>query len=448
MLLRPYPKYLVSGAAGAPQLPNHWLSKRLRYISRINPSKSEISLQPDAPVSFIPMEAVGEYGGLQLATEKPLDEIGSGYTYFADNDVIVAKITPCFENGKGALARDLINGVAFGTTELHVIRAGDELEPRFLFYISISSHFRDIGESEMYGAGGQKRIADTFIKDFRAGFPPLPEQQAICEFLDRETARIDALVDKKRGLLDLLEERRLAVVTHAVTKGLNPNARMKESGIDWLGQIPANWEVLPLTRVVRRFVDYRGATPTKLDDGIPLVTATQIKNGRIDHSLDPVFISEEEYASRMTRGFPEKGDVLVTTEAPLGETAQIEDERVAPGQRIILMKPDLGKVTKDYLFIHFRSDVGRTELLSRASGSTASGIRADRLRATKVLVPPLQEQKTITSHIAKATSYMPAIVAAIGMQIAKLQEYRSALITDAVTGKIDVRGLAESEVAA
>ena len=139
---------------------------------------------------------------------------------------------------------------------------------------------------------------------------------------------------------------------------------MKDSGISWLGQIPAHWQVLPLTRVVRQFVDYRGATPTKLEDGVPLITATQIKNGRIDHSLDPVFISEEEYGSRMTRGFPEKGDVLVTTEAPLGETAQIEDERVAPGQRIILMKPDLGKVTKDYLFTHFRSNIGRTELLS------------------------------------------------------------------------------------
>src|SRR5262249_41220934 len=168
-------------------------------------------------------------------------------------------------------------------------------------------------------------------------------------------------------------------------------------------------------------------------DGIPLITATQIKDGRIDHSLDPVFISEEEYESRMTRGFPEKGDVLVTTEAPLGETAQIEDERVAPGQRIILMKPDLRKITKEYLFNYFRSDVGRTELLSRASGSTASGIRADRLRASKVFVPPLHEENTITAHIAKATNYLSPVGAVIATQIARLQEYRSALISNAVT---------------
>jgi type I restriction enzyme S subunit len=447
MLTHRYPKYQASGATGAPELPTHWRSKRLRYLSRVNPSKSEIILKPDASVSFIPMEAVGEYGGLQLDSERLLNEVASGYTYFADRDVVVAKITPCFENGKGALAKDLTNGVAFGTTELHVIRAGDELDARFLFYISISEHFRKIGESEMYGAGGQKRIADTFIKDFYAALPPLTEQQTICGFLDDETARIDALIDRKRRLLELLEEKRLAVITHTITRGVSSGVPMKDSGIDWFGQIPAHWEILPLTRVVRQFVDYRGSTPTKVEEGIPLVTATQIKNGRIDHSLDPVFISEEEYESRMTRGFPEKGDVLVTTEAPLGETAQIEDERVAPGQRIILMKPDLGKVTKDYLFTYFRSDVGRTELLSRASGSTASGIRADRLRASKVFVPPLQEQNAITAHVAKATNYLSPVGAVIASQIARLREYRSALITNAVTGKIDVRELADEAAA-
>src|SRR5258706_6390945 len=137
MLMRPYPKYQASEASGISQLPSHWCSKPLRYVSRMNPSKSEIDLDPDATVSFVPMEAVGEYGGLQLQTEKALDEIGTGYTYFANGDVVIAKITPCFENGKGALAQGLTNGVAFGTTELHIIRAGDELDPRFLFFITI-----------------------------------------------------------------------------------------------------------------------------------------------------------------------------------------------------------------------------------------------------------------------------------------------------------------------
>jgi type I restriction enzyme S subunit len=394
------------------------------------------------------MDAVGEYGGLAITEEKPIDEVENGYTYFADGDVVIAKITPCFENGKGALAANLTNGIAFGTTELHVVRVISEIEPRFLFYISISDHLRRIGESEMYGAGGQKRIPESFIKNFRLGLPPRDEQIAIIDYLDRETARIDKIIAKKQRLVSLLDENRIAIITHAVTQGLDTSVPTKDSGIEWFGSIPAHWQVLPLIRVVRKFVDYRGATPTKVDSGVPLITASQIKNGQIDHSLDPVFISEEEYAERMTRGFPEKGDVLVTTEAPLGEAAQIDDERVAPGQRIIMLKPDLAKVTKDYLFAHFRSDVGRTELLSRASGSTASGIRADRLKGSMVLVPPIPEQISITEHISNAINHLSPVTKANEGQINKLREYRSALITNAVTGAFDVRNFERKEAAA
>jgi type I restriction enzyme S subunit len=301
----------------------------------------------------------------------------------------------------------------------------------------------------MYGAGGQKRIPESFLKNFRVAIPSSPEQVTICDFLDRETLWIDEIERKKRVILDHLEERRLAIITRAVTRGLNPAVKMKTGGPEWLGEYPEHWRVLPLVRVVKQFVDYRGATPTKTESGVPLITATQIKHGRINHDLDPVFISEEEYAERMTRGFPETGDVLVTTEAPLGETAQIgDDPRVAPGQRIILMKADPGLITNDFLFAHFRSDVGRTELLCRASGSTASGIRADRLKGSKVLVPPLPEQNDIVAHIKSAAQSLEPIRAAVEKQIAVLREYRSALITNAVTGQIDVRSYERREAAA
>ena len=190
----PYPYYLSDG------IPAGWQKKRLRFALTMNPSKGEIRLEDSDLVSFVPMDAVGEYGGIRLDDEKELAEIGSGYTYFCDDDVVVAKITPCFENGKGALAKGLTNKTAFGTTELHVLRADPgQLEPKFLFYLTISDVFRKLGESEMYGAGGQKRAPEKFFKDFRAGLPPLEEQQAIARFLDFKTAQIDALIAKKRA---------------------------------------------------------------------------------------------------------------------------------------------------------------------------------------------------------------------------------------------------------
>ena len=130
------------------------------------------------------MEAVGEYGGLDLALTKELSDVGDGYTYFSDGDVVVAKITPCFENGKGSLAGGLVNGIAFGTTELHVMRCRPELDKRFAFYLTLTDSFRRLGEAEMYGAGGQKRVPESFITNLKHPIPPLPEQRAIAAFLD------------------------------------------------------------------------------------------------------------------------------------------------------------------------------------------------------------------------------------------------------------------------
>lgn len=206
-----------SGVEWLGDVPAHWDVKRMRFSLTTNPSKNEIDLEEDDLVSFIPMEAVGEYGGLTLETEKEVSEIGSGYTYFKDEDVVVAKITPCFENGKGAIAKGLKNQTAFGTTELHVLRVSKELNPDFLFQITISYPFRKIGESEMYGAGGQKRVPETFIKDFKIGFPPLAEQLQIVEYIKLKNDYFERQFRAVSDVITKLIEYRTALITNAVT---------------------------------------------------------------------------------------------------------------------------------------------------------------------------------------------------------------------------------------
>lgn len=213
-----YPAYKPSGVEWLGEIPAHWQAKRLRFVGKVNPVKSEVAhLLPDTEVSFVPMEAVSEYGGLNLDQTKRIEDVYQGYTYFRDGDVVIAKITPCFENGKGSIATGLTNGVGFGTTELHVVRPLPEIDRQFFFYISISVAFRQLGEAEMYGAGGQKRVPDSFIRDYRCPVPPLEEQQRIAAFLDRETVRIDALVMKVRDSIDMLREYRTALISAAVT---------------------------------------------------------------------------------------------------------------------------------------------------------------------------------------------------------------------------------------
>jgi type I restriction enzyme S subunit len=185
----------------------------------LNPTKSEVAeLDPNTLVSFLPMDSIGDDGTLTLDKERPVAELLSGYTYFRDGDVTIAKITPCYENGKGAVMRCLTNGIGFGTTELIVVRPKpDEVTGTYLHYVFMSSEFRRLGEAEMYGAGGQKRVPDSFVEDFATGFPPLDEQARIAAFLDRETAKIDALMAEQERLIELLKEKRQAVISAAVT---------------------------------------------------------------------------------------------------------------------------------------------------------------------------------------------------------------------------------------
>src|SRR5260221_3260962 len=144
-----YTSYKSTGLAWLKEMPKHWSIKRLRYAVSF-PTKAEIrGISEDTMVSFVPMEAVGEFGGLALDQSRLIADVLNGYTYFRDDDVLVAKITPCFENGKGALAEGLEDSIGFGTTELHVLRAGSELVPRFLFYLTLDEHFRKLGTAEM-----------------------------------------------------------------------------------------------------------------------------------------------------------------------------------------------------------------------------------------------------------------------------------------------------------
>jgi len=437
---QPYPTCKDSGVEWLGEIPYHWQVKRVRYACETNPRKSEIGYLPsDTEVSFLPMESIGEDGTLVLSETRTVDQVWQGYTYFQDGDVAVAKITPCFENGKGALFDGLVNGIGFGTTELHVLRARDGVDPRFIFYLTRSHPFRQIGTAMMYGAAGQQRVPEDFIEDFTVGFPPLSEQRAIDTFLDRQTAKIDALVTKQERLIKLLQEKRAALISHAVTKGLDPDVEMKDSGIPWLGEIPAHWRLLQLRRVIEKFVDYRGKTPEKVQDGIPLITARNIENGAINFDLSQEFIREEDYDSWMVRGLPEVGDVLITTEAPLGESAQIVDARIALAQRIILLKADKERITNNYLKYHFAANSGQGELWSRATGSTAIGIKAYHLRAILVTVPPIEEQENIAAHLDRETARLDTLITKIQKMIERLEEYRTALISAAVTGKMDVR---------
>lgn len=438
---RPYPAYQPTNIDWLGNIPTHW---RVSYLG------FECSVK-------------ARLGWKGLKAEEYIDE---GYVFLAtpnikDNEidfVNVNRITKerydespeiMLEEGDVLVTKD---GSTTGTTNIirylpepatvnssiAVLRRKENLFSHYLYYFFTSPYTQNV-INRVRGGMGVPHLFQADLRKFNILLPPKIEQQQIVAFLDRETAKIDQLIAKQQQLIELLKEKRQAVISHAVTKGLNPDVKMKASGVEWLGDVPEHWVVSGFKKYLESIVDYRGKTPTKVDDGIFLVTARNIKNGRIDYTCSQEYVLEDEYASIMSRGLPAIGEVLFTTEAPLGEVAQIDNTEIALAQRIIKFCGKKDTLQNDYLSFYMSSLQFQAGLNIYATGSTALGIKADRLGYLKHLIPPLDEQSKIVSHIKDKNEKFDALMMKAERQIELLRERRAALISAAVTGKIDVR---------
>lgn len=336
------------------------------------------------------------------------------------DDVVVTKDSETAEDiGIAAYVkssdRDLVCGY-----HLAILRPNrTRIHGRFLYWSLVSRHLRD---QFAVSATGVTRfgLRSESIASVRVALCSLEKQVAIAEFLDTETARVDALIAKKHRLEDAIMARVLTSIESVI----------------WAPR----YNCVPLRRVCH-FIDYRGATPSKSDSGVPLITASHIRDGWLDLRNNPQWVDESTYKEWMRRGWPAVGDVLLTTEAPLGNVAQITESRVALAQRVILLKPNESAVLADFLALALRAPTFRNVLSAHATGSTALGIKADRLKALNVPVPPLGVQLAHVSEIMRQESAANRARNALMAQIALLRERKQALITAAVTGEMDVPGV-------
>ena len=411
----------------AAKLPEGWADRRLRFDARLNPVKSEISLHDDDEVSFVPMDAVGELGGLRLDEIRTVDDVYTGYTYFCDDDVVVAKITPCFENGKGAYATGLHNGVAFGTTELHVIRANPNLDARFLFYVTMADDFRSYGSAEMLGAGGQKRVPERFVKDWQTPLPAIDIQRRIAGFLDEKLAQIDGLIARKQALLERLAEKRQAIITQAVTKGLNPAAPMKDSGIEWFGNIPAHWQM----RRLNSFCDFQSGKAH--EPFIDPEGAFVCVNARFISTNGE---AEKRCTENLSPATP--GDILmVMSDLPNGRALArtfLADDRdaYAVNQRVCRIRPHRGDPR------YFSYQLNRNpQLMRHDDGNEQTHLPNAAFKQLLLLEPPADEQQQIVTYLGDTLDKLDGLKRRVDASVNRLAEYRSALITSAVTGQIE-----------
>ena len=417
---------------------SHWPTTRLRYIADLNPAvRQELLKTPETEVSFLPMEAIGEDGSLSLERTRPVSEVRNGYSYFEDGDVAFAKVTPCFENGKGALMSGLIGAAGFGTTELTVLRPKQGTAPQFLHYVVQSSLFRLLGAAAMTGAGGLKRVPDEFTRDFTTPWPSLVEQTRIANFLDEQTARIDALIAEKERLVEVLHE--LMVSRLAFEMGGGANASIK-THYEWYPAIPLAWKVIPFKYAVR-FVEGPGILAQDFrDEGVPLLRVSSLRGAlaTLDgcNYLDPVKVAKVWSHFRVKRG-----DLLISASATMGTVSLVTEdaEGAVPYTGIIILRPDESIAIRDFVRSFVISDQFMRQIDSMKAGATIQHFGPTHLNRVVMAVPEsVAEQVVVAARLERWREAYEKSVASITAHVLSLREYRSSMISAAVTGQLDI----------
>jgi type I restriction enzyme S subunit len=221
--INPNVKIKPGGVEWLGDIPENWTVFQLKRIAKFNPSKSELSSSIVMPniVVFLPMEAVSVDGKINCKENRKVSEIWNGFTYFKKGDVVVAKITPCFENGKGAHLDFLATNFGFGTTEFIVIRPSEKIYGGFLYFITMTSRFRKNGEEAMTGAAGQKRVPTDFMKNYIVALPNIEEQLEILNFIKQKNIEIDRTIKKTKTEIELIQEYRTRLISDVVTGKLD-----------------------------------------------------------------------------------------------------------------------------------------------------------------------------------------------------------------------------------
>jgi len=272
-------------------------------------------------------------------------------------------------------------------------------------------------------------------------FPPVSEQFCIAAFLDHETARIDALIEEQQRLIELLKEKRQAVISHAVTKGLDPTVPLKDSGVEWLGEVPAHWVVAGL-KWYWSVTDCKHITAEFVDEGIPLASIREVQSRYV--ALDNAKQTTEVFYRQLIEGGRElvAGDLIFSRNATVGQVAQVANWHppFAMGQDVCVLKKQYEWLSSDYLQAVLRSPVVMVQLDNLMIGSTFKRVNVEDIRGIIVPMPPQGEQKIIAEYLIEKTEMFNSMLGEAQNTIALLQERRSALISAAVTGKIDVRG--------
>lgn len=444
--MKRYPEYKDSGAKWVEEVPKHWDKVRLKFCSDLI---NGYAFKSDSYVDDgIPIVRIGDIKpdmDLIDAKKVPYEFFDTCHPFRIQfGDVLLALTGATI--GKSTVYR--LKDDALLNQRVAIIRPKQSITDGFLKH-SIQSHlFKKHIDYECAG-GAQDNIGKPEIGGYLTILPPTPEQKHIANYLDHKTQQIDTLTQKKQKQIDLLKEQRTAIINQAVTKGLNPDVKMKDSGIEWLGEIPEHWKVVKSKWVFRLFNGYafKGEYFSKENNTAP----TLITPGNFNPDGGLYFVEGKttQYLGEYPKEFLLEKDDLVTVMTDLsyknlilGRTEFIPDKGFLLNQRIaklIINESYIQRINRHFLRYLLNTDLYREQLISYTTGATVNHTSPTKIRDRLCLVPPQNEQDEIVKYIDLKEKICRVLLNNIQFQINKLNEYRTTLTSEAVTGKIDVR---------
>jgi type I restriction enzyme S subunit len=431
--LKPYPTHKDSGVPWLGSVPQLWNVSRIKNVFREKDDRSG-----DGKGTLLSLtRARGLLPQAEASNRLASAEDLSKYKVCRPNELVMNRMQAW--SGMFAVAR--MQGLV--SPDYSVFRCADDAEVTYYEYLFKTPAFVAQFAQRSKGIGsGFNRL---YTEDFGAIavlVPPHGEQSAIVRFIDHTDRRIARYIRAKRRLVEFLDEQRQVIIHETVTRGLRPNVPSKQSGIPWLWNMPAHWDVIPFVRCAAERSDYRGATPEKVDSGVLLVTAKNVRMGWIDYETSKEYVRVDQYERFMRRGLPRRGDVLLTTEAPLGNVALVDREDIALAQRIIRFGLNRRRLIPEFALYALTSPYFQNQLQVRSTGSTAHGIKASKLPQLLVVLPSVKEQRDIVAWLQEELAPFEEATNRAQREIQLIREYRTRLVADVVTGNLDVRDAA------
>ena len=435
-----FPSYKESETPWVGEIPSHWKVLRLKHWVRINESVLSETTDPDSEFRYMEIGAVNrgelietpQKTRFSAAPSRARRRVKAGDTIVSTVRTYLKAVWHAEDPGD-----DLVCSTGFA-----VLTPQRGTNPKFVNYLVQSEPFTDRVTAESVGTA-YPAISENKLGSFEVCVPPSEEQAAIVRYLDDADQRIRAYVSTKERLIALLEEERQAVIHQAVTKGLDPNVRLKPSGVEWLGNVPEHWDVLRLGSLATKFgsgITPRGGATVYQENGIPFLRSQNIHFDGL--RLNNVARISLDLHQELANSHVRPRDVLLNiTGASIGRvcTVPLDFSDGNVNQHVCIIRTKQSILLPELLSAYLSTPTMQRQIQSEQSGASREGLTLQSIRDFSVIVPPLQEQETMVEHCEEMAAEIFTAMDRARRQIELMEEYRTRLIADVVTGKIDVR---------